>query len=420
VPTPNPEACAGACLQYACGTPGVCREVTVTGVVDGQVWGTGPYTADSSVGSAAVHAGLLSKGEEKRVGICCADRRATFEGGTANGVTTQAYVGLWDAFTFDVSGATPEPKSATPSRCWHDPCMLNKCTVQGTTQRLLVTGKAAGNLWGSNPFTDDSDLGLAAVFLGLGAAGDEISVVATCTGAQEAFTGGPGAGGVTSASYGYWQFSYRLAAGVPVPTQSSAVVCGGDCLNGACAAGHTFRLRVRGSTFGYLWGTNSYTDDSSVPAAAVHAGVLGADQEAELTITCEGERASFDGSFSNGVLSKAYGAWPRAFSMALAPPAPAPEQCSGACLVNQCHAVGEVRYVAVVGSASGAIWGTSIYSDDSPVGTAAAHAGLVAVGEAKNLVATCTGPQQTFEGTAGANGVTSQQYGAWARSYTLE
>ena len=36
----------------------------------------------------------------------------------------------------------------------------------------------------------------------------------------------------------------------------------------------TLVCEVTGSSQGTVWGTDLYTDDSSIPAAAVHAGVL--------------------------------------------------------------------------------------------------------------------------------------------------
>lgn len=66
----------------------------------GSVWGTETYTDDSSVCSAAVHAGVINPVEGGRVVIEIAPGEETYEGTEANGVTSQGY-GSWDgSFTF--------------------------------------------------------------------------------------------------------------------------------------------------------------------------------------------------------------------------------------------------------------------------------------------------------------------------------
>lgn len=66
----------------------------------GSVWGTETYTDDSSVCSAAVHAGLINPVEGGRVVVEIAPGEESYEGTEANGVTSQDY-GSWDgSFTF--------------------------------------------------------------------------------------------------------------------------------------------------------------------------------------------------------------------------------------------------------------------------------------------------------------------------------
>jgi hypothetical protein len=68
--------------------------VEVTGRVAGSVWGTGPYTADSDLAAAAVHAGVLKDGETAVIKIRMKGDLGAYGGGTQNGVTT----GPWGAF----------------------------------------------------------------------------------------------------------------------------------------------------------------------------------------------------------------------------------------------------------------------------------------------------------------------------------
>jgi hypothetical protein len=66
----------------------------------GSVWGTDTYTDDSSVCSAAVHAGLINPVEGGRIVVEIAPGEDSYEGSEANGVTSQDY-GSWDgSFVF--------------------------------------------------------------------------------------------------------------------------------------------------------------------------------------------------------------------------------------------------------------------------------------------------------------------------------
>jgi hypothetical protein len=63
----------------------------VTGAVGGTVWGTGLFTADSSLAAAAVHSGVLKVGEKGPVTVTIMGPGAAFVGSTQNGVTTLNY-----------------------------------------------------------------------------------------------------------------------------------------------------------------------------------------------------------------------------------------------------------------------------------------------------------------------------------------
>ncbi len=58
------------------------------------VWGSGPYTDDSSVCTAGVHAGVITVAGGGRVVIEISPGEPTYQGTVANGVTTSDY-GSW-------------------------------------------------------------------------------------------------------------------------------------------------------------------------------------------------------------------------------------------------------------------------------------------------------------------------------------
>jgi len=80
--------------------------------------------------------------------------------------------------------------------------------------------------------------------------------------------------------------------------------------------GQSLQFSVTGSTSGSVWGTGTYTDDSSVAAAAVHAGVVAPGQTAEVTINILDGQSSYSASTANGVSSRSWGSWGGSYSFA--------------------------------------------------------------------------------------------------------
>lgn len=78
--------------------------------------------------------------------------------------------------------------------------------------------------------------------------------------------------------------------------------------------GKVFHIRTVGGA-GPLWGTDVYTTDSAVAAAAVHAGVLGVGQAGVVKVKVIAPPPVFTGSSRNGVTSGAFGAFPGAFQV---------------------------------------------------------------------------------------------------------
>jgi hypothetical protein len=66
----------------------------------GTVWGSGPYTSDSSVCTAAVHAGLITLDGGGRVVIKMQVGAASYDGTTQHDIVTTAYDAFPWAFEF--------------------------------------------------------------------------------------------------------------------------------------------------------------------------------------------------------------------------------------------------------------------------------------------------------------------------------
>ena len=63
----------------------------VTGQIGGTVYGTGTYTTDSALATAAVHAGVLKNGETGVVQVTIVESPNQFAGTTANGITSNGW-----------------------------------------------------------------------------------------------------------------------------------------------------------------------------------------------------------------------------------------------------------------------------------------------------------------------------------------
>ncbi|MFO0936885.1 MAG: LCCL domain-containing protein [Gemmataceae bacterium] len=74
--------------------------------------------------------------------------------------------------------------------------------------------------------------------------------------------------------------------------------------------GKVYRVRITGITNGSIWGTGTYTLDSYLPMAAVHAGVIKPGETAIVKIKIVEPPNVFQASYQNGVGSANYGSYP--------------------------------------------------------------------------------------------------------------
>jgi len=178
-----------------------------------------------------------------------------------------------------------------------------------------------------------------------------------------------------------------------------------------------------------IWGTGVYTDDSSIGTAAVHMGLLTFTQGGKITIEIRGGYESYEGSSINGVSSDAYGAWDASFVFIDAKgnvvlpqkPSSTTIEIPGAdwgTSAAQWEVKPGVRYSVTLppGGSAGSVWGTDIYTNDSSIGTAAVHAGLITFNSGGKVTLELVEGKASYEGST-RNGVTSSSYGNWGGSY---
>jgi hypothetical protein len=189
--------------------------------------------------------------------------------------------------------------------------------------------------------------------------------------------------------------------------------------------GMSVTLPVVGTTSGSVWGSDIYTDDSSVAAAAVHAGVVSAGEFAFVKVTLLPGQAHYDAVTRNGVASQTYDGWQGSFRVesAMQPwtvQLPGGEDASPLVPMSTMRGRPDISFVVqAVGVASGQLWGTGVYTDDSSIGAAAVHAGLLKPGEIGFLRVTMLPGRETYA-ASDRNGVKSQPFGAYQGSFRLE
>ena len=191
----------------------------------------------------------------------------------------------------------------------------------------------------------------------------------------------------------------------------------GDMTGYRAQVGETLSFTVTGASSGSVWGSGVYTDDSSVARAAVHAGVVQVGETAVVDVTVLPGQQTYQGSSANGVESSNYGSWSGSFSFGGVPAEPeapmAPANLTG--LRSQ---VGETLSFTVTGAASGSVWGSGVYTDDSSVARAAVHAGVLQVGETGVVQINILPGQQAYQGSS-AHDVQSANYGTWSGSFSF-
>lgn len=166
------------------------------------VWGTGPFTADSDICTAARFTGAVGA-EGGAVHLSGLPGLEKYEGGKANGVTTHD----WGAFStsFGVEPVATGPIAASApdlAQCGRMPAGVDvyDCACQGSE------AESRASVWGADPFTADSAICAAALFLGYIEAGKPANVHVLRAPGLEAYEG-DSSNGVSTAKWGAFDSS---------------------------------------------------------------------------------------------------------------------------------------------------------------------------------------------------------------------
>lgn len=267
-----------------------------------------------------------------------------------------------------------------------------------------------------------------------------------CGGCGHACPSGMGCAESICTTASGWHASARQAIGDPVacvPRARFAV---------RCPAGH--------EPGGSVWGSDVYTDDSSVCQAAVHAGVITASTGGDVAIEVRAGQSGYRGVLRNGVESSAFGTWRCSFVMGSSHCAAGSTRCGTTCTdvrvdTTHCGACGHacgvdescragtcmpgldadwttnatrwpcktgvthVVHCLPLGSAVplGTVYGSGPYTDDSSICAAAVHAGKLTTKGGDVTIELRPGRSKYLGSTA--HGVTTTPWGAWGCSYVI-
>ncbi|MFL5895164.1 MAG: LCCL domain-containing protein [Thermoleophilaceae bacterium] len=170
-----------------------------------------------------------------------------------------------------------------------------------------------------------------------------------------------------------------------------------------------------------IWGTDVYTDDSSVCTAGVHAGVISLAGGGTVTIEIRPGESSYTGSTRNRITSQSYGVWSGSYVVVggVAQQAGVGDGGSGwdkTAVPFRTWVGSQFTFNCPRGGPPRTIWGTDIYTDDSSVCTAAVHAGLITVKDGGNVTIEVYPGQESYRGST-RYGLKSNPYGAWPASF---
>jgi len=165
-----------------------------------------------------------------------------------------------------------------------------------------------------------------------------------------------------------------------------------------------------------VWGSDVYTDDSSVCTAAVHAGVITFATGGTIVIEMRPGRNGYPGNRRNGVASSPWEAWEASFTVSpyVEPPPPEPprppppppligwDRTAVGLAPNGRRFTFRCRPPAVPAT----VRGTDTYAWDSSICTAAVHAGVITLAAGGTVTIEMRPGTERYAGS-NRNGITS-------------
>jgi hypothetical protein len=135
---------------------------------------------------------------------------------------------------------------------------------------------------------------------------------------RRAILGAAAAGAMVVALAGCAEFGIALPGATPAPVEEPFVPQAGPwdatAMDHRGADGQAFEYDCPADgSLGVVWGTNVYTDDSSVCTAAVHMGLITVEEGGTVRIVIRPGLGAYLGSERNGVTTQRWGEWDGSF-----------------------------------------------------------------------------------------------------------
>ncbi len=217
---------------------------------------------------------------------------------------------------------------------------------------------------------------------------------------------------------------------VDADTGPTAATWTTDAVSHACTLGVRYAyVCPSGGIPSSVWGSDPYTDDSSICTAGVHAGVITSSAGGTVVIQMSAGAAAYAPSTANGITTLSYGSWSCSFDVIrptgdggtdvvvdTAPP-PTPATSSTTAADHVCSIGSRYAYACPPGTAA-SIWGSSPYTYDSAICTAAVHAGKITLSAGGDVTLEMRAGESAYVGTT-AHGITSSSWGAFSCSYVF-
>ncbi len=197
---------------------------------------------------------------------------------------------------------------------------------------------------------------------------------------------------------------------------------------GADGAGATGTVECTpGGVTGAVWGTGTYTSDSSICSAAVHFGWITQAEGGRVSFRQVPGMDAYSGSVQNGVTSSDYGSWSSSFQITGAEPIGGGAAIEAIDWSTSIDSTGYAEDAGAThsflcppgGSTTSSIWGVDVYTSDSAICVAAVHRGLIDAATGGPVTVMVLGNQPAY-GASDRNGVGSSEYPEWPRSYVFQ
>jgi|GEM_PF-2073508 len=244
----------------------------------GSIWGTDIYTDDSSLSTAAVHAGLVAPGERGTVRLKITGAQTSYAGSTRNGVTSNGYGSYAGSYQL---------LSAAPMITRHP---AGQARLVGGTAQFDVQASGPGPLRYQWYFNGNSLAGATGSSLSFPVASTAAAGSYLCTVTDDT------RGTATSA---YAVLGVLPATPGPPQSQLTSVT--------SLGFGEIARLVVTGkASAGVIYGTGIYHNSSDVSRAAVHAGLLADAETGVVAVVRIPDQLFFRGESAHGITSNPY------------------------------------------------------------------------------------------------------------------